>query len=81
MKRIHFIGALALLSVFTFLFAGCEGQPPTAGTPAAGKAADPNATAKAMMDNPSIPQEQKDAIKRGMEKRSEGAPAAGSTGN
>ena len=80
MKHTYILASLVLLSLFGTFIAGCEGQPQNAGTPTAGKAADPNATAKGMIDNPSMSQEQKDAIKKGMESHSSGAPAADSKG-
>ncbi len=80
MKRTFILKSLMLLSLFTIIFAGCEGQPPNAGTPESGKAADPSTTAKSMTENPSMSQAQKDAIKKGMESRTNGAPAADASG-
>ena len=78
MKRTPILASLAILALFTIVLAGCEGPPaPTADNPKAGSGGDSKATAKAMLDNPSLSQAQKDAIKKGMEKD---APAADATG-
>ncbi len=79
MKRLNLLILLGIISLFAVVFSGCDAPlPSNAGTPAAanGKTADPNAQAKAMLDNPSMSAEQKANIQKGIDARA-GASSTG----